>query len=109
MTVSFRGQLHNGIEACEALGSDLNSRICIQIGEDALDYLFKVTNTLGPDMPTSPEILFQAGFTTKEGEGRGEGLAIVKRLVAKLDGEVRIDAKDSFVVSIEIPKHKLGA
>jgi len=101
--------LDNAIEACERLTNDLSPQICIDIDEDALDYLFKVTNTLGPDMVASPEILFQEGFTTKEGEGRGEGLTIVKRLVAKLNGEVRIDAKDSFVVSIEIPKHQLGA
>lgn len=105
--VSILGNvLDNAIEACDEMRG--NKIITVSISDDPLDYIFQITNPYNFKYEIAPEILFQEGFSTKQGDGRGEGLYIVKKIVQKYQGEVNIKIDDGyFNIKIEIPKYKL--
>ncbi|XQY91251.1 sensor histidine kinase [Metabacillus sp. HB246100] len=75
-------------------------------------YIFKVENigpTISPDMMND---IFQAGFSTKverSGVPRGDGLGIVKNVVAKYNGKISVESKKnttSFTVTIPIKNER---
>ena len=105
----FGNVLDNAIEACTQIEGKHTRQISIMITENPLDYNFKITNTFTANDAINTEDIFRQGVSTK-GANRGQGLAIVKKIVKKLEGEVRITAKDSvFQITIDIPKYKLEA
>lgn len=105
--VSILGNiLDNAIEACDEMGG--NKAIAVNISDDPLDYIIQITNPHNFKYKIAPEILFEEGFSTKQGDGRGEGLYIVKKIVQKYQGEVNIEIDNGyFSVKVEIPKFKL--
>lgn len=99
--------INNALEAVQELDPD-ERMIKLTFQKDPLDYIFECTNALPKSSPNSPELFLQEGFSTKQGEGRGNGLFIVKRLSERLGGSVTIDTSErQFRIKVEIPRHKL--
>lgn len=99
--------INNALEAVQELDPD-ERMIKLTFQKDPLDYIFECTNALPKSSPNSPELFLQEGFSTKQGEGRGNGLFIVKRLSERLGGSVTIDTSGGqFRIKVEIPRHKL--
>ncbi|HHW57399.1 MAG TPA: GHKL domain-containing protein [Clostridia bacterium] len=105
--VSVLGNLiDNAIEACEEMEGE--KCIVISIGEDPIDYIFHIRNTSHFEEIIEPSVLFEEGFSTKGGSGRGEGLYIVKNIVEKYRGEIKVETQEGyFDITIEIPKFSL--
>jgi two-component system CitB family sensor kinase len=80
--------IENAIEAIAAMkGSRPSPTISIQVKEEA-DQLTIMVDDTGPGVdPKLGDQIFDDGGTTK-GEGRGFGLALVSRLVSKLNGSI---------------------
>ncbi|WP_169819153.1 sensor histidine kinase [Anaerobacillus arseniciselenatis] len=94
--------LDNAIDASEVSN---DKKLCIHISEDPLDYLITIENSslISPSLKEA----FNKGISTK-GEGRGQGLKIVKNLVEKLEGQVNYSLTDErFKCRLELPKHIL--
>ncbi|AHF09636.1 MULTISPECIES: GHKL domain-containing protein [Dehalobacter] len=105
--VGILGNLfNNAIEAVQEL--DLSSRkISIIFYQDPLEYTFQFINPMSATNANSDRLFVKEGFSTK-GEDRGQGLAIVSKLVERLDGSINIDtANHQFRIMVEIPKHNL--
>ncbi|WP_368292677.1 sensor histidine kinase [Dehalobacter sp. TBBPA1] len=105
--VGILGNLfNNGIEAVQEL--DFSSRkISIVFYQDPLEYTFQFINPMSATNANSDRLFVKEGFSTK-GEDRGQGLAIVSKLVERLDGSINIDtANHQFRIMVEIPKHNL--
>ncbi|MEA4902312.1 sensor histidine kinase [Desulfitobacterium sp.] len=99
--------INNALEAVQELDPD-ERIIKLTFQKDPLDYIFECTNALPKSSPNSPELFLREGFSTKQGEGRGNGLFIVKRLSERLGGSVTIDTSEGqFRIKVEIPRHKL--
>lgn len=107
--VSILGNvLDNAIEACEEIEEEGDGKISIEIKEDFLDYIFRVANTCNQEKRLTAGALFQEGFSTKEGKDRGQGLYIVKRLVDRYGGEIKVELdRKLFEIKVEIPRFKL--
>jgi len=98
--------LDNAIEAVQDLEQS-RQKICLSIEDDPSHYIITVSNPTLAAESIRPEQLLMEGFSTK-GEGRGQGLFIVKNLVEQWDGNISIKIQgDQFVIQIKIPKHKL--
>ncbi|MGB9679608.1 MAG: sensor histidine kinase [Thermoanaerobacteraceae bacterium] len=106
--ISIMGNIFdNAIEATEDLKG--GKYIKINICEDPIDYIIKISNNFKNENKINELEVFDEGFTTKEGNDRGEGLKIVKKLVEKYHGEVKVNINDSeFYIQIELPKFALG-
>ena len=77
--------------AMDALAGVPDARIQVAIGETIPDFTLCVENN-GPEIPAKlREDIFLPGFSTK-GTGRGSGLAIVRELVEKYGGELRLES-----------------
>ncbi|AIS51743.1 ATPase domain-containing protein [Thermoanaerobacter kivui] len=105
--VSVLGNLiDNAIEACDEMEKD--KYIAIDIKEDPIDYIFHIKNRYDFQKDVEPSIFFEEGFSTKEGRGRGEGLYIVRNIVEKYRGEIKVKTQGGyFDVIVEIPKFSL--
>lgn len=79
--------IDNGLDA---LGSTLDPRLAITLGEEGDTYFFVVENN-GPQVPESIRAtLFVPGTTTK-GDGRGMGLAICHRIMTENGGDIVLE------------------
>lgn len=80
-------------------------RLLVMINESVENYIFEISNN-GPAIPEeNMPHLFKAGFTTKKGEGHGQGLAIVARLVKEAGGAVTVDSdEDETLFRVLLPK-----
>ena len=80
-------------------------RLLVMLNESSEDYIFEISNN-GPMIPAeSIPHLFKAGFTTKKGEGHGQGLAIVVRLVRETGGAVTVESdEDETLFRVLLPK-----
>jgi two-component system CitB family sensor kinase len=97
----------NAIDAA-ACGPD--ARVLLDVRQDDDNIRIAVTDT-GPGIPPDAmEDIFQDGFSTKpprRGVRRGLGLALIRRLVQRLGGEIRVAAPEArgarFVVVLPTP------
>lgn len=98
--------LDNGMTALEDVEGE--RRLTVRMQEFSGEYRIEVSNN-GPAIPERylTEI-FRAGFTTKRGEGHGQGLAIVQRLATEAGGSVSVESDEertAFLVILPAQKH----
>lgn len=84
--------------------SDSDMKILkIEISYELGYYIFKITNNV-PIIPEDiREKIFNKGFSTKGDNGNGLGLFIIKRLVDKYGGDLKLvvdENGNNFIVSI---------
>ncbi|MFZ5967005.1 MAG: sensor histidine kinase [Bacillota bacterium] len=69
-------------------------------------YYIAIGNSYPILSPSTMEKIFQKGFSTKEGEGRGYGLSIVKKIVEQHQGKITVESYEGvgtiFTVSFPI-------
>lgn len=99
---AWEGLPAQGWEMCRVLGNLIDNamdalketekpRVEVTLGESRQALTFAVENN-GPEIPAEMrEKIFQPGFTTKGGE-RGQGLAIVREIVAGYGGELTLES-----------------
>jgi len=90
--------LDNALEA--ALQDHVHRRASIEIKYEDANYVIYVYNT-GPKISEmEKQLLFTAGYTTKESEARGYGLYLVKKLVDRYGGKIDVisGGKTTFIV-----------
>ncbi len=91
--------IHNSIQAMNGEG-----KITIDLNKNGDMYEVRFTDN-GPGIPDDiVEKIFQPFFTTKgEGEGSGLGLDIVKKIIARHGGDIRVDTepgRTTFIVEL---------
>ncbi|MGM9975258.1 MAG: sensor histidine kinase [Clostridiaceae bacterium] len=80
--------LDNSIYALEEIKGD--RKLYLEINEDITDFGFSIVNN-GPKIPREIiDDIFKEGFTTKGNKGQGMGLYIVKELVDKYEGKLKL-------------------
>ena len=97
--------IDNAMTAVEHLDGEKSIRL--EMREHKEEYQIAVHNN-GPAIPEkNRKLIFNQGFTTKEGEGHGMGLSIVTGVLREAKGSIEVESTDeetSFLV--EIPKRK---
>jgi signal transduction histidine kinase len=96
--------------ACDALGHTRTARIEVQLADEGERLRLTVADN-GPGMPAHVrERLFTPFFTTKPpGQGTGLGLMVLKQIITRWDGEVRIDSTEGQGTSVHVWLHKAPA
>jgi CheY-like chemotaxis protein len=91
--------LLNALDAVE----DTEGEIVVRIGKAPQDRaLLEVRDTgRGMDAPTLARI-FEPGFTTRPGKGHGLGLKVVKDLIERHGGDVRVTSAPSLGTSVRV-------
>lgn len=95
--------LDNAIEALEKKEGEKRVDVLI-VGGEVINKL--EVKTVGIIIPSEiEENIFERGYSSKEGEGRGLGLAICKELVDRYDGSIHIERdleekSTSFIVKV---------
>jgi len=92
--------------ALDALRTMPEPTLTIRLSESIQSYVFSVANN-GPMIPSSVrERIFQRGFSTK-GEGRGNGLAIVRGIMEEENGFLSVESDErQTVFSGSLPKKR---
>lgn len=102
---AWEGLPAQGWEMCRVLGNLIDNamdalkdtpspRVTVTLGEERRALIFSVENN-GPEIPMEiREKIFQPGFTTKGGE-RGQGLAIVREIIAGYGGELTLESDEN--------------
>ena len=102
---AWEGLPAQGWEMCRVLGNLIDNamdalkdtpspRVTVTLGEELRAIIFSVENN-GPEIPMEiREKIFQPGFTTKGGE-RGQGLAIVREIIAGYGGELTLESDEN--------------
>lgn len=102
---AWEGLPAQGWEMCRVLGNLIDNamdalkdtpspRVTVTLGEELKALIFSVENN-GPEIPLEiREKIFQPGFTTKGGE-RGQGLAIVREIIAGYGGELTLESDEN--------------
>ena len=102
---AWEGLPTQGWEMCRVLGNLIDNamdalkdtpspRVTVTLGEELRALIFSVENN-GPEIPMEiREKIFQPGFTTKGGE-RGQGLAIVREIIAGYGGELTLESDEN--------------
>ena len=102
---AWEGMPAQGWEMCRVLGNLIDNamdalkdtpspRVTVTLGEELRALIFSVENN-GPKIPMEiREKIFQPGFTTKGGE-RGQGLAIVREIIAGYGGELTLESDEN--------------
>ena len=102
---AWEGMPAQGWEMCRVLGNLIDNamdalkdtpspRVTVTLGEELRALIFSVENN-GPEIPMEiREKIFQPGFTTKGGE-RGQGLAIVREIIAGYGGELTLESDEN--------------
>lgn len=102
---AWEGMPAQGWEMCRVLGNLIDNamdalkdtpspRVTVTLGEERRALIFSVENN-GPEIPMEiREKIFQPGFTTKGGE-RGQGLAIVREIIAGYGGELTLESDEN--------------
>ena len=97
--------IDNAMTAVEHLDGEKSIRL--EMREHKEEYQIAVHNN-GPAIPEkNRKLIFNQGFTTKEGEGHGMGLSIVTGVLKAVKGSIQVESTDeetSFFV--KIPKRK---
>lgn len=97
--------IDNAMTAVEHLDGEKSIRL--EMRERKEEYQIAVHNN-GPAIPEkNRKLIFNQGFTTKEGEGHGMGLSIVTGVLKEVKGSIQVESTDeetSFFV--KIPKKK---
>lgn len=94
--------LDNAFEA--VIENQGNRNVGLEIKSENDDYVIYVINN-GPRIAEDiKEKIFQPGYTTKESEGRGYGLYLVKRLVDKYNGKIQVVSGEKTTFIISFPK-----
>ncbi|MGN0250273.1 MAG: sensor histidine kinase [Oliverpabstia sp.] len=97
--------IDNAMTAVEHLDGEKSVRL--EMREHKEEYQIAVHNN-GPAIPEkNRKLIFNQGFTTKEGEGHGMGLFIVTGVLKAIKGSIQVESTDeetSFFV--KIPKRK---
>ncbi|WP_406678237.1 sensor histidine kinase [Moorella sp. ACPs] len=99
-TSIFGNLLDNAIEATLAALPGVEKRIWLRIFNAGNYYCFEVGNT-GPAIPLElQKKIFERGFTTKkvDEDNHGQGLYIVKKLVAAHNGQIDVCSSDQGTV-----------
>ncbi len=98
--------MDNAIEACLERKSD-KMFIILEISADKSFYLFKITNSGEQIKDRNFGELFEYGYSTKPGKGRGMGLYIVSRTLKKYHGRIYVESSpESTTFTIFIPGSK---
>jgi two-component system CitB family sensor kinase len=104
LTTILGNLIDNAFEALSGAGRA--GRVVVSIVEDGAGITVTVTDN-GPGIPPgSAETIFQDGYTTKAARGllrRGLGLALVHRLVQRLDGTITVTEGPAPVFSVYLP------
>lgn len=83
--------LDNAMEAVKQMPEDRKKEIEIFFTDIGDDILIEVTDS-GPGIKEDDmERIFQQGFSTKPGENRGTGLALVRHLLHEAGGEIMVE------------------
>ena len=102
---AWEGLPAQGWEMCRVLGNLIDNamdalkdtpspRVTVALGEELRALILSVENN-GPEIPMEiREKIFQPGFTTKGGE-RGQGLAIVREIIAGYGGELTLESDEN--------------
>lgn len=106
MLVTIIGNLlENAIDAVDGLEMD-KRRVSLTLHEEDDELEIIVTDT-GEGIPEEiQDKVFDFGFTTKIGENKGVGLALVKQVIDSLDGTIIIESQKEIgtEVIVNIPK-----
>ena len=74
--------------------NDGDKSVHIEIGEDIGNYRFCVYNN-GPVIPKEKqELIFKKGYSTKSQEGHGLGLMIIRDILNKNQGTIKVDSRE---------------
>lgn len=109
LTTIIGNLIDNAFDA--VAGTGRSGRIVVSIVEDDDQIAVQVSDN-GPGVPTdSAESIFADGFSTKPDRGslrRGLGLALVHRLVQRLNGTIDVTSGPGAVFSVRLPKTRVG-
>ncbi|QYR21345.1 GHKL domain-containing protein [Paenibacillus sp. sptzw28] len=97
--------IENALEAMKNARTELqNQSISVFISDQASEVLLMVRDT-GPGVdPKLGDRIFEDGVTTK-GPGRGFGLALLSRLVARAGGDIRmLSSAEGAALKVSLPK-----
>lgn len=95
--------MNNAFEAVNRL-PEQEKKIYCEIGKNSAGAFIKVINSVPPEAVLNPEKMFQKGYSTKEGNHRGYGLAHVKAIVEKYRGKLEIYLEqDAIIIRILFP------
>lgn len=96
--------LDNAIEGAEKAKTD-NKKVFLRLYGDNSGIYIDIKNP-GNINPEVLEKIFEPGVTTKEGEGRGMGLYVVKDIVDMYNGKVEVtsDPEKGVRVLLELPR-----
>lgn len=89
LTLGITNGIKNAIEAVEQIEDSENRRIVIDWGNTDVDYWLTILDN-GPGLVGSTEAAFGIGKTNKPGHS-GFGLAVVREVMANLDGNAIIE------------------
>jgi sensor histidine kinase regulating citrate/malate metabolism len=95
--------------AVNAVEGKKDGRVTVSLAEDISNYLFRVRdNGRGMDEKIK-ERIFEMGVSTKEGEGHGVGLAISKKKLAGVGGDIWFETGNgNTVFTFTVPKKPAG-
>ena len=95
--------IDNAMDAVKTKPTD-NQKIIIFFTDIGNDLIFEIEDSGGGVSDAYVDSIFEQGFSSKEGEHRGFGLALTKRLVEGVDGALYLEEGElggaSFVISI---------
>ena len=104
LTTILGNLIDNAFEALT--GTAGYGRVCVTIIDDKDTVSIRVADN-GPGIaPGQADVIFRDGFTTKSGVGplrRGLGLALVHRLVQRLNGTITVSAGPEPVFEVRLP------
>jgi two-component system, CitB family, sensor histidine kinase CitS len=95
--------IDNAFDAIEGKKDGKVTFFAIDVGDDLI---IEVDDTGHGISEHETDKIFETGYSTKEGNNRGYGLAIVKQVVKNLNGSIEVQSKngDGTVISIYLPK-----
>ena len=94
--------LENAIEATNVIPGDELRAVTLQITEDEKGLLIMVSDTgEGISQEALPHI-FESGFSTKSGSGRGVGMKLISQIVDRHSGSIEVDTEPGSGTTITI-------
>lgn len=101
--ITIMGNLiDNALEATEGMADRRISFFVTDIGNDII---FEVEDNGGGILPKDEQRIFDKGFSTKEKDGRGYGLALVSQAVGELGGSIEMKTGEAGTIfTVFLPK-----